>query len=102
MQDLVRLNTPRAVETESRRALRQLLKGAEKGMESAISSLVKLKGVGAATASGDNPSPNPWLSLDFSIQLSSVRIGYEDISGMLIPYALAVRLRGIYSCVRAG
>ncbi len=51
MQDLVRLNTPRAVETESGRALRQLNKGA---MESAINNLVKLKGVGAATASGDD------------------------------------------------
>ena len=53
MQDLVRLNTPRAVETESRRALRQLFKGGDKGIDSAVNNLVKLKGVGTSTASGD-------------------------------------------------
>lgn len=55
LQDLVRLNTPRAVEIESRRALRQLV---QKGIEPAIQNLTKLKGVGPATASGDKSSPS--------------------------------------------
>lgn len=53
MQDLVKLNTPRAVETETRRALRQLLQKNDKGIEPAIHNLAKLKGVGPATASGE-------------------------------------------------
>jgi hypothetical protein len=52
LHDLVKLNTPRAVETETRRAVKSLMKG-EKGIEPALHNLAKLKGVGPATASGE-------------------------------------------------
>lgn len=53
LQNLVQLNTPHAVEDQSREAFKQMVLKGEKGIESAIHSLAKLKGVGPATASGD-------------------------------------------------
>ena len=47
MTNLVRINTPKAVQTESRKAFRKL-----PNVEQAISTLTNLKGVGTTLASG--------------------------------------------------
>lgn len=60
LQDLVRLNTPRSVETESRRAFKQLIQKNENNIDLAIRNLTKLKGVGPATASGDKSQVVAW------------------------------------------
>ena len=47
LTNLVRINTPKAVQTESRKAFRKL-----PNVEQAISTLTNLKGVGTTLASG--------------------------------------------------
>ena len=47
LTNLVRINTPKAVQTESRKAFRKL-----PNLESAMASLTNLKGVGTTLASG--------------------------------------------------
>ena len=47
LTNLVRINTPRAVQTESRKAFRKL-----PNLEAAITTLCSLKGVGTTLASG--------------------------------------------------
>ena len=47
LTNLVRINTPRAVQTESRKAFRKL-----PNLEAAITTLCGLKGVGTTLASG--------------------------------------------------
>ena len=50
LTNLVRINTPRAVQTESRKAFRKL-----PNLEAAITTLCGLKGVGTTLASGVPP-----------------------------------------------
>ena len=47
LTNLVRINTPKAVQTESRKAFRKL-----PNLESALTTLTNLKGVGTTLASG--------------------------------------------------
>ena len=54
LTNLVRINTPKAVQTESRKAFRKL-----PNVEQAMATLTNLKGVGATLASGLRCPPSP-------------------------------------------
>jgi hypothetical protein len=55
LTNLVRINTPRAVQTESRKAFKKL-----PNLESAVSTLCTLKGVGTTLASGSLAIAGPY------------------------------------------
>jgi hypothetical protein len=56
LTNLVRINTPKAVQTESRKAFKKL-----PNLDAAVATLTNLKGVGTTLASGVTPLPPPSL-----------------------------------------
>merc|ERR1712001_389488 len=66
LTNLVRINTPKAVQTESRKAFRKL-----PNVEQAISTLTNLKGVGTTLASGLRKTKNIY-SVFYSINVARI------------------------------
>ena len=67
LTNLVRINTPKAVQTESRKAFRKL-----PNVEQAISTLTNLKGVGTTLASGLRKTKKYIYSVFYSINVARI------------------------------
>ena len=67
LTNLVRINTPKAVQTESRKAFRKL-----PNVEQAISTLTNLKGVGTTLASGLRKTKQNIYSVFYSINVARI------------------------------
>ena len=78
LTNLVRINTPKAVQTVSRKAFRKL-----PNLESAMATLTTLKGVGTTLASGWSCSP---ISIPFSFKSWSCLRLIQFLSGSHVLY----------------
>lgn len=77
------MNTPRAVQTSTGRAMRAMQKGL-KGFDSALANLAKLKGIGTSTASGEltkfcsSSSFTSSLCLSLSLYLFEILVNLKN------------------------